>query len=107
MKSPQINLVCAIFALSFFCANTAGRQKPLAGRVFAYDPMVHMATMMNLTDVDSEEIIILDTGRAGKDRFVKVDVYAYDRRPLTNNVLEGQLEVRLHGNRSEKCDEKK
>jgi hypothetical protein len=97
----------AIVILAFFCVTMWARQIPLTGRVLAYDPIVDMVTLMNLTDVDSVEFIILDTGRAGKDRFVKVEVYAYDRRPLPDDAFDGKLEVQFRAKRSKNCDEKK
>jgi hypothetical protein len=97
----------AILILALFSATAWARQVPLSGRVFAYDLIIHMSTLMNLTDVDSEEFIILDTGRTGKDRFVKVEVYAYDKRPLPDDAFGGKLELRLRARRSKNCDEKK
>jgi hypothetical protein len=107
MKNLRITTIYVLNTLALLSVPIWGSQKLLAGRVFAYDPIEHMGTLMNLTDVDSKEVIILDTGKIGKDRFVKIEIYAYDRHPLAKEAFDGKIEVHLHARRSAECDEKK
>jgi hypothetical protein len=105
MNSRNIALATGFIVSLILTTFCFGWTKELTGRVFAYDPMVHILKLASF--VENQEIVLLqiDSGRHGK-RYIKLVVHGFSQTQIPDNYFTGDSILTMRATRDRNCDQK-
>src|SRR5690349_2993778 len=88
---PSIILCCS--------GPLVGHTRKLSGRIFAYDPSVHLVKMASFVP-NSEIVVFRLNGRKGPPQFVKLVFSSFGSELVSEGDLQGGKEIAVRGKRS-------